>query len=219
MGHHALIAILDEDQQNGPKCLTHFGSSHSGSSHFGSSSAGIEVFACAFWAVVAYGGHKGCASQLDPATSEQSWHRRARRQRQAARGILALARANRVLANHHGGGMAPSKGSNVITGKDDSMAVLPGRKTPHWCCSCGADGNWASRLRCGCSKAAPARIRLSAEKAAKEFAAPLKLAQPQQPQSAWARGGLGHELAAVQAHGQDHFCWSCRRAPQHLAPC
>ncbi len=45
--------------------------------------------------------------------TEQSWHRRARRQRQQARAILAIASARSVLAAHHGGGGAeimPNKG-------------------------------------------------------------------------------------------------------------
>ncbi len=42
--------------------------------------------------------------------TEQSWHRRARRQRQQARAILAIASARGILASHHGGGGDGSAG-------------------------------------------------------------------------------------------------------------
>jgi len=61
--------------------------------------------------------------------------------------------------------MASGKaGAGTWSGRD----VLPGPKKPTWACACGADGNWACRVRCrGCSKAAPQRIRQAAEKEAK----------------------------------------------------
>jgi len=46
----------------------------------------------------------------DPLESgEASWHRRARRQRQSARAVLAIANARQLLAGHHGGGTAMPK--------------------------------------------------------------------------------------------------------------
>ena len=51
----------------------------------------------------AYGGCGDCTYQLSVlVTPEQAWHRRARRQRQAARGVLAVERARRLLSSHHG---------------------------------------------------------------------------------------------------------------------
>jgi hypothetical protein len=47
--------------------------------------------------------------------------------------------------------------------------VLHGPRKPLWGCSCGVDGNWASRLRCrGCDKSAPHRVVAAAKKAASE---------------------------------------------------
>ncbi len=43
----------------------------------------------------------------DATTGEQAWHRRARRQRQADRAIIAVAAARRRIARHHGGGGWP----------------------------------------------------------------------------------------------------------------
>ena len=40
---------------------------------------------------------------------ELSWHRRARRDRQSARALLAVDRARRLLQHHHGGGGMPPK--------------------------------------------------------------------------------------------------------------
>ena len=87
-----------------------------------------------------------------------------------------------------------SRDAKTIMGTYDGLAVLPGPKLPQWSCSCGTAGNWASRLRCrGCGKEAPARIRIAAEKAARETAKTPKGAQPRQPQGAWASGAPGGE--------------------------
>ena len=46
--------------------------------------------------------------------------------------------------------------------------VLAGPKSPCWSCSCGIDGNWASRATCrNCWKLAPQRIADAARAAAK----------------------------------------------------
>ncbi len=64
-------------------------------------------------------------------TAEAAWHRRARRLRQQARGLLAVDRARRILAAHHGGGMP-------------QHASLP----PWTCMVCGVDDNWGHKARC-----------------------------------------------------------------------
>lgn len=98
-------------------------------------------------------------------TAEPAWHRRLRRQRQAARVLLAVQRARAQATSHHGygGGMATTQRT------DD---VLPGPKRPCWGCPCGEANNWASRLCCkGCAKQAPRRIAAAARAAAeKRFA-------------------------------------------------
>ncbi len=73
-------------------------------------------------------------------TTESSWHRRARRQRQLARGVLAVDKARRVLLAHHGGGgMQPQYGS-----------------LPPWDCKvCGTENNWGFKRRCRACTAYP----------------------------------------------------------------
>ena len=67
--------------------------------------------------------------------------------------------------------------------------VLRGPKTPLWCCGCGEDANWASRLRCRtCGRDAPARIRASAQKADKEAKLVPKGSPQPMPQGKWASG-------------------------------
>ena len=94
-------------------------------------------------------GAPGRQPTLNSKTSgEGSWHRRARRARQAARGTLAVRRAQLLLQRHHGGGggaMPRDDGG----GHFNQPAVLHGPKKPEWGCSkCGFAYNWASRLSC-----------------------------------------------------------------------
>ena len=91
-----------------------------------------------------------CASQrsFSSITGEQSWHRRARRQRQAARGILAVARAERLLRSHHGGGMPPGTGRKACNDKKEATP-----KDDWLCKTCtGKDGlpfrNKGFRMQC-----------------------------------------------------------------------
>ena len=141
------------------------------------------------WAVLlTAGAERVRAASFSVVATEQSWHRRARRQRQAARGILAVERARDALARHHGGGMATRDGN-----RNGNRDVLRGPKSPSWGCNCGELGNWASRVRCrGCGVDAPARIRTAAQKA--EQAAkitPNGSIQPP-PRGAWAMGAPGN---------------------------
>ncbi len=48
------------------------------------------------------------------ARGEQAWHRRARRQRQSARALLALDAARRRIAAHHGGGGGGARSSSAM---------------------------------------------------------------------------------------------------------
>ena len=65
--------------------------------------------------------------------------------------------------------------------------VLRGPKLPTWSCSCGQDGNWASRIICrGCGKNAPKSISEKARAAAKQQQ--IQQSQPQQAQGKWANG-------------------------------
>ena len=111
------------------------------------------------------------APPISRATAEQSWHRRARRLRQASRAVIAVALAQRVLAAHHGGGM-PLRASSKKTG-DSSGDVLPGPKSPVWGCStCGETANCASRLKCrGCGKPASQSTADKARSAARRVQA------------------------------------------------
>ncbi len=88
-------------------------------------------------------------------TSESSWHRRARRNRQAARGVIALARARNVLAAHHGGGMGGGgRGGGGGHGKGGGGVT----RDEDWKCpvlTCGYY-NFAHRKRCRICEALPA---------------------------------------------------------------
>ncbi len=71
---------------------------------------------------------------------EQSWHRRARRSRQAARAILAVATARETLLRHHGGGMGgASKGGGKGGG---------GQRKEGWKCPKCAYHNFGHRVTC-----------------------------------------------------------------------
>ncbi len=108
-----------------------------------------------------------CASRNLHSTADPSWHRRARRQRQAARALLAVGRARRILEQHHSGGGARriETGGMAPAGSD----VLLGARKPSWSCSlCQTPDNWACRIRCRrCWREAPARILQDAWKAHK----------------------------------------------------
>ena len=69
------------------------------------------------------------------AAGEPAWHRRARRDRQRARGVLAVARARQLLADHHGGG--------------GGGAMPHGSKRLYWVCPCGK-WTWASASTTSC---------------------------------------------------------------------
>ena len=65
--------------------------------------------------------------------TEASWHRRERRQRQAARGVLAVARAARLLQQHHGGGGMPDTGGRGRSnGFGGASPLLQGSRQPLW---------------------------------------------------------------------------------------
>ena len=52
--------------------------------------------------------------------------------------------------------------------------MLPGPKTPLWCCQCGESNNWACRIRCkgkGCNRSAAQSVINKARAAAKQQAA------------------------------------------------
>eukprot|EP00959_Pyramimonas_sp_CCMP1952_P296766 6208651-Pyramimonas_sp.AAC.1 len=50
----------------------------------------------------------------------------------------------------------------------DPAGIIPGaRQTPLWSCSCGCDGNWASRTRCRqCGRAASTKVVQAAKRSA-----------------------------------------------------
>eukprot|EP00959_Pyramimonas_sp_CCMP1952_P174376 3644311-Pyramimonas_sp.AAC.1 len=43
--------------------------------------------------------------------------------------------------------------------------VLHGPRTPLWGCACGAERNWASKIRCRCGRSAPQKVLIAAKKA------------------------------------------------------
>ena len=57
---------------------------------------------------------------------------------------------------------------------EQGSEVLPGPKTPLWCCQCGESNNWACRIRCkgkGRNRSAPQSVINKARAAAKQQAA------------------------------------------------
>jgi hypothetical protein len=104
------------------------------------------------------GGAERAQAALDTAiTAETAWHRRARRQRQQARAIIAVDRARRTIALHHGGG-----GSSNVS---DLMAS----PLPPWTCGiCGIADNWGNKPRCrNCNAYPPESHRLLVKGAGK----------------------------------------------------
>ncbi len=89
--------------------------------------------------------------------TESAWHRRARRARQAARGVLAIANARALLAAHHGGGMAG--GAKGGKGGAHSCADGPSRDSvvrfEDWRCSMCSFRNYGWRQRCKRCEAYP----------------------------------------------------------------
>jgi hypothetical protein len=63
----------------------------------------LQVTACGAIGVVVRLHYLGWTARR-VAVTDQSWHRRARRSRQLARGLLALAKARHTVSRHHGGG-------------------------------------------------------------------------------------------------------------------
>eukprot|EP00959_Pyramimonas_sp_CCMP1952_P134577 2816129-Pyramimonas_sp.AAC.1 len=78
--------------------------------------------------------------------------------------------------------------------------IIPGAsKTPLWSCSCGQDGNWASRTRCRQRwKAAPTHVVQAAKLSAAAANGPAP--STSRPRGAWAQGppGQGQLLAQLQ---------------------
>ncbi len=89
--------------------------------------------------------------------TESSWHRRARRARQAARGVLAIANARTLLAAHHGGGMAGGakggKGGAHTCG--DGAARDAAVRYEDWRCSLCSFRNYGWRPKCKRCEAYP----------------------------------------------------------------
>ena len=65
--------------------------------------------------------------------------------------------------NHSRGRSATRGGRNDANG-DRSPSVLRGPRNPTWGCRCGAQSNWACRIRCRCGRYAPSdRVRAAKE--------------------------------------------------------
>ncbi len=77
-------------------------------------------------------------------STESAWHRRARRQRQAARGIVAISKAYACLHGHHGGGM-PSKGQHVLNRVREEIATS---RSASWTCGQCGFYNFGHREKC-----------------------------------------------------------------------
>ncbi len=102
-------------------------------------------------------------------TAEASWHRRARRLRQQARAVLAVERARRVLANHHGGGIrqpfvVDGGVEGMPGGEQGGVQGLLGNSNrgksgaifTNWDCHvCGLANNFGHRARCRNCEAYP----------------------------------------------------------------
>ena len=76
---------------------------------------------------------------------------------------------------HQDGWQQRKRTGRVWTGWDEkSSEVLPGPKTPLWCCQCGESNNWACRIRCkgkGCNRSAAQSVINKARADAKQQAA------------------------------------------------
>jgi hypothetical protein len=73
---------------------------------------------------------------------------------------------------------------------DSGQSVLSGPKTPCWGCRCGADGNWASRLKCReCYAPCPTSVRNKAEAEAKKG------------KGKWSGWGKGYNHGGTAWHG------------------
>lgn len=128
-------------------------------------------------------------------TAEPAWHRRLRRERQHARGVLVLERARRSLAGHHGSTMpAPPPSSQQAPGK----RILRGPRKPFWGCGgCGQDENWACRTACrDCGKGAPRSVVDKAREADKKAASVAKDQAP--PSRRTPEADLARRLAAEE---------------------
>ena len=137
-------------------------------------------------------------------TGESSWHCRARRQRQSARGLIALTRARRLLERHHGGGvpssdMAPGAHKKVQGGgQSQDGGVLRGPNQPYWICSSCCDGrNWACRIQCRtCHTDATSKVSKAARAARKAATAPSpKAPQQRAPEGSRSNGPPHSKLA------------------------
>ncbi len=102
------------------------------------------------------------------ASTEQSWHRRARRARQAARGVLAVAQARQVLARHHGGGQGPEMQQRYAKFLDDvPRGINLAKGLRPWSCNCGQLDNWLCRSQCmRCGRDQPHHIAAAARRMA-----------------------------------------------------
>ena len=101
--------------------------------------------------------------------------------------------------------MAPS---NARQAKQNSSAkergdVLPGPKKPTWSCPCGRDGNWASRSRCACGRAALVSVANKARAAAKSAAAKTPSSTAAAPSGDPAVRKLQKQLEASRAANAD----------------
>ena len=82
--------------------------------------------------------------------------------------------------------------------------VLAGPKTPVWSCSCGLDGNWASRIKCrGCGGAAPRSITDKAYAAANSQPS---WKAPKPAWGAWAKGSPTVSASARIKQLEDELC-------------
>ncbi len=118
-----------------------------------------------------------------PAT-EAAWHRRARRARQAARGVIAVANARALLAAHHGGGMGGARDGRGGSGAE-------GIKYMDWVCpmpNCKFR-NYGSRPRCRECEAYPQGGTRTVKGAGKGAGG---------GQSAWAPGGIASRQLQLQ---------------------
>jgi hypothetical protein len=105
---------------------------------FGCNSCVGRNFLCARISSL-FGANQHCRSalrcrRLSPHTAEPAWHRRLRRKRQLARGVLAVQAARHLLAGHHGGGMAPPK-------REQWEPVRHGAKAKVACLKAGCGGH------------------------------------------------------------------------------
>ena len=131
------------------------------------------------------------------------WHRRLRKKRAAARKLLKVVAAKRLLKAHHGS-QAPGMG------RDDkaspSPKVLRGAREPCWECKnpkCGFDKNWASRLEClHCQAEAPASVVRKAE-AASASAKAWKKNKGWQEEGGWRKQSKGGRRPKWQGLARD----------------